>query len=166
VTVIDKLGIERSFELDPLVFLIQEKGETFRTRLKNLFDQQAVQKAQQAIQSIIAMYISEYEHGLLDHDHGVMYNTGFIGEQAFHLDVGKLCKRESIRDVQAYKQDLKQVLWKIYEWVEKFYPAYSSSISCFLNQKYKEHTGECCVMETIDPRKFKKTYHQVRMDNF
>src|SRR5205085_4802729 len=94
VKVIDKLGLERTIALDDVVFLVQKMGETLRTRLRHLLNQNQLEEAKKAMSSIVEMYISEYRKGIYDHDHGVMHNTGFIGNQPFHLDVGKLNQDE------------------------------------------------------------------------
>lgn len=155
-TVIDKIGLERQIKLDDVVFLIQKKGETLRTRLNHLLKQERVQEAEQAISSILAMYISEYNRGIFDHDHGVMHNTGFIGNQPFHLDVGKLNKDDRMRQVDIYKKDLEHVVWKIDVWIKATYPQYYSEISHFLAQEYQHWTGEALDIQAIDPKRFKK----------
>lgn len=159
VTVIDKIGLQRTIHLDDVVFLVQKKGETLRTRLRQLLDQQHLQEAEQAIASIIGMYISEYKKGVYDRDHGVMHNTGFVGNRPFHLDVGKFTKEERMRDVNVYKKDLEHVLWKIDRWVKTDYPQYYPTLSPFLAQQYQQWTGETFDVSSIDPQRFKKKRH-------
>lgn len=156
VTVVDKIGFERTINLDDVVFLVQKKGETLRTRLKQLLSQERLLEAEQAIASIVGMYISEYKKGVYDRDHGVMHNTGFVGSQPFHLDVGKFSKEERMREVDVYKKDLEHVLWKIDRWVKTDYPQYYSALSAFLSQQYQQRTGDVFDAKSIDPQRFKK----------
>lgn len=156
VMVVDKIGLEREINLDDVVFLIQRKGETLRTRLTSLLKQERIEEAEQAISRILTMYISEYRRGIFDHDHGVMHNTGFIGEQPFHLDVGKLNKDERMRQVDVYKKDLEHVVWKIDVWIKASYPQYYQEISNFLAHEYQHLTGEVLDIQAIDPKRFKK----------
>lgn len=154
--VVDKIGLERSISLDEVVFLIQKKGETLRTRLRQLLNQQRVQEAKQAMASIIEMYISEYRKGIYDHDHGVLHNTGFIGNQPFHLDVGKLNQDDRMKEPGFYKNDLEHVLWKMDVWIKGTYPQYYSEFSHFLAQEYQKWTNEKLDLQAIDPKRFKK----------
>lgn len=155
-TIIDKMGLERIINLDDVVFIIQRKGETLRTRLRHLLKQNQVGEAQQAMASILEMYISEYKKGIYDHDHGVLHNTGFIGNQPFHLDIGKLNKDERMQQVEFYKKDLEHVIWKMDVWIKGSYPQYYPEISHFLAQQYQKWTGEMLDLQAIDPKRFKK----------
>jgi hypothetical protein len=155
-TVIDKIGLERMINLDDVVFLLQKKGETLSTRLRHLLNQQRVQEAKQAMASILEMYISEYKKGLYDHDHGVLHNTGFIDNQPFHLDVGKLNKDNRMQQVEFYKKDLEHVIWKMDIWIKASYPQYYPEVSNFLDQQYQKWTGETIAIQAIDPKRFKK----------
>lgn len=155
-TVIDKIGLESKINLDEVVFLVQKKGETLRIRLNRLFTEGRLPESEQAIASILAMYISEYKKGIFDHDHGVMHNTGFIGDRPFHLDVGKLNKDERMHRVEFYKRDLEHVVWKIDVWVKATYPQYYQEISNFLAHEYQHWTGEKLDVKAIDPKRFKK----------
>lgn len=159
VTVVDKVGLTRQINLDPIVFLIQSKGETLRTRLHRLLSQNHLQEAQQAIAHILQMYISEYKKGIYDRDHGIMHNTGYVGDQPFHLDVGKLTKEERMRHLDFYKKDLEHVIWKIDKWVKAFYPQHYSTFSNFLAQEYYQWTGDRFDINTIDVQRFKKNRH-------
>lgn len=156
VTVIDKLGLKRTINLDDVVFLVQKKGETLRTRLRQLLNQKQIKEAKEAMASIVEMYISEYKKGIFDHDHGVLHNTGFIGNQPFHLDVGKLNQDDRMKEIQYYKADLEHVLWKMDVWIQAYYPQYSSEFSHFLAQEYQKWTNETLDIQAIDPKRFKK----------
>lgn len=155
-TVIDKIGMERKIDLDDVVFLLQKKGETLRTRLNHLLKQGRLQEAEQTMSAIISMYISEYQKGIFDHDHGVLHNTGFIGDQPFHLDVGKLNKDIRMREVDFYKKDLEHVVWKMDVWIKRSYPEYYQQLSGYLAQQYEHWTGEAIDLQAIDPKRFKK----------
>lgn len=156
VMVVDKLGLERTIDLDEVVFLVQKKGDTLRTRLKSLLNQQRIADAKQAMASILGMYISEYEKGIYDHDHGILHNTGFIGEQPFHLDVGNLHQDERMKESDFYKKDLEHVIWKMDVWIKANYPDYYLEFSSFLSQQYQKWTGEIIDTTTLDPKLFKK----------
>ncbi len=156
INVIDKIGVKRRIHLDDVVFLVQKKGETLRSRLKTLLNRNHLSEAKQAISSIIEMYISEYAKGIYDHDHGVLHNTGFIGDRPFHLDVGKLNKDNRMQKIEFYKKDLEHVIWKIDVWVKAYYPQYYSEFSHFLALQYGKWTNEAIDLQAIDPKLFRK----------
>lgn len=155
-TIHDKMGFQRVIPLDPIVFLIQKKGETLRSHLNQHLKLGHLSQAKESISKIIDMYVTEYERGIYDHDHGVMQNTGFIGQEPFHLDVGKLHKDPRIQEKNIYKKDLKYVLWKISYWFKKSYPEYFHEINLHLQQKYSDLIGEVVDFTKIDSKEFKK----------
>ena len=138
VTVIDKIGFKHRIELDSVPFIVQYKGETLRTVLARLLDQQDVETAKQRINQILNLYVGEYRKGIFDHDHGVMQNTGFVGDKPIHLDVGKLLKEEKMRDPAFAKKDLLLVAQKIKEWIKTRFPDYYSTLSEFIDAKISQ----------------------------
>jgi hypothetical protein len=139
-TVIDKLGFKQKINLDEVVFLIQKKGDMLSARLQQLLSQDHLEEAKQAVGRILKMYVLEYQRGMYDRDHGVMHNTGFIGEDPFRLDVGHLCLEASMQQVEVYKKDLKRVVGEIDTWVKHVYPQYYESLSSFLAREYDHWT--------------------------
>lgn len=159
VTVYDKIGFQRVIPLDDVVFLLQRKGETLRTRLNAELGVGDIEAAKHSITQILEMYIREYQKGLYDRDHGVTHNTGFVDGHAFHLDVGKFTKDESMRQIEVYQKDLKHIAWKIDVWVKRTHPQYYSEITAFLSDKFKLYTGATFDGATIDPMQYKKRKH-------
>lgn len=151
-TVYDKMGFKRTIALDDVVFLIQEKGETLQVRLNHLLSEGRVEEVKKNLSRILMMYLSEYKKGIYDHDHSVLQNTGFIREQPFHLDLGKLNQDERMKEISFYKEDLGQVIWKIDRWLEKKYPNYYPELSTFLADQYVSITGESLESQTEDPK--------------
>ena len=156
VTVVDKIGIERRIDLDHTVFLIQRKGEMLRTRIHRLFADNRIESVNKVLSDILEMYIKEYRLGVYDHDHGIMNNTGFIGNEPFHLDVGKLSKDDSMKHVDQYKLDLKQVVWKMNDWIYRYYPEHYSVVSPYLFERYFQLTGDVFDINNSAPPKFRK----------
>lgn len=137
VTVYDKLGLKHVIPLETIPFLLQDRGETLRTIIGQHLANGEVEEAKQRFGLILDMYAREYNKGIYDHDHGVMQNTGFIGERPFHLDVGKLYREESMRDRAVAKKDALGVTEKMNEWTAKNFPAYKSEIEAYLNEKIR-----------------------------
>lgn len=136
VTLYDKLGLEHRIDLNDVVFILQEKGETLGHLLTQLLNHGNVSAAQEKIDQIFDLYLIEYQKGIYDHDHGVMQNTGFIGERPLHLDIGKLHQDASISDPQIYQHDMNFVFKKIDFWIETHYPQYHPQIYQGMQKKY------------------------------
>lgn len=138
VTIIDKIGMKRTIDLQKYPFILQCKGETLRTVLSQLLQKQDIDTAEIRLGQILDLYAGEYKKGIYDHDHGIMQNTGFVGEQPIHLDVGKLLSEEKMRDKQYAKEDAEIVVRNINLWIGKNYPQYSERIAGFLNKKLEQ----------------------------
>lgn len=137
-TVVDKIGIKREIDLQNYPFILQYKGQTLKFVLDELLKKGDIQTAELRLGQILALYAGEYSQGVYDHDHGIMQNTGFVGDKPIHLDVGKLMREEKMRDKSYAKQDAELVVEKINFWVKKNYPQYSEQISQFLNHQIDE----------------------------
>lgn len=135
VTLIDKIGMTRHAELQHVPFILQKKGVTLRNVLSGLLNDGDVSKAKERISQIFDMYAEEYKKGIYDHDHGVMQNTGFVGNQPIHLDVGKLVKEPKIRERKFAKNDAQLVADKIKAWIELNFPKYSKELSAYIDEK-------------------------------
>lgn len=135
VTIIDKIGIKRTIDLQNYPFILQYKGETLRVVLDQLLKKQDIDTAEIRLGQILDLYAEEYAKGVYDHDHGIMQNTGFVGDRPIHLDVGKLLSEEQMRDKKYAKEDVQIVARNINLWVSKNYPQYSERIAGYLNKK-------------------------------
>lgn len=141
-TIIDKIGFKRVIDLHNYPFILQIKGETLRVVVNDLLKKGNIAEVEKRLGQMLELYAGEYRRGIYDHDHGVMQNTGFIGDRPFHLDVGKLMREEKMRDQIYAKQDAEVVAGKINEWVKKNYPQYSLQIAGYLNEKIRQlYTG-------------------------
>jgi hypothetical protein len=129
VTITDKIGTKRTVDLQHYPFILQEKGETLRVVIDRLLKQGDIETAKKRLNQILDMYTQEYRKGIYDHDHGVMQNTGFIGDQPIHLDVGKLIRQEEMRQASYAKQDAELVVGKMKSWIGKNYPQYEKTLS-------------------------------------
>lgn len=155
-TIFDKMGREWQINLDEVPFLIQRKGEDLSTRIAHQLDQGQIQEAKISLQKILDMYMVEYQRGLFDRDPFVMQNTGFIQDEPFHLDVGKLTKEIRIKDRDVYKNDLKIVMWKISDWIAKHYPQVYDTFTLYLSEQYQERIGETLDFHLLNPQELKK----------
>lgn len=119
VIVIDKIGREHAIDLDEVVFVLQEKAQTMRQVVQELLSKGDLPLAKHRIHQIFDLYVSEYQKGIFDHDHGVMHNTGFVGNKPIHLDVGKLKKDQTMKDPVVYSKDLELVARRMDSWLKE-----------------------------------------------
>lgn len=145
VTIRDKIGLRRTINLQDVVFVLQKKGQTLRHVMTELLNRGDKETAKKRIEQIFDLYASEYRKGIYDRDHGVMHNTGFIGQNPFHLDIGKLTKNDLMKRPEVSKKDLELVAKKINLWIERNYPEDTSLFSEFIEDKllslYKERSS-------------------------
>lgn len=122
---VDKIGQIHTLDPKNIPFILQKRGTTLRETLKRALDADNVSLAKRRIEQVLAMYKHEYANGLYDRDHGVLHNTGFIGETPFHLDVGKLTYDPSFKHRNVQEEDLKKVIDRMRPWLTKHYPQYT-----------------------------------------
>lgn len=122
ITIVDKVGLSRQISLDDVVFIIQEKARTTRSVLDEALKNGNISLAKQRLNQIINLYASEYRKGIFDKDHGVMHNTGFVGDRPIHLDVGKMIVNEDMKNPQVAEADFKFVVERILRWIDSSYP--------------------------------------------
>jgi hypothetical protein len=140
VTVVDKIGRSHLIDLDENVFLLQRKGETLRTVMTDLLTKNDLTLAKLRIRQIFDLYVTEYKKGAYDHDHGVMHNTGFVGSEPIHLDVGKFSREENMKKATVYKSDLDIIYRKIDLWLKNNFPAVRDEVVKDMQEKYNEVT--------------------------
>jgi len=134
ITVIDKLGCTRSIDLDATFFVLQEKAETTRQLFKDALARHDLDLVKKRLKQIFSLYVSEYQKGMYDRDHGVMHNTGFVGEKPIHYDIGKLTKDPSMKEKDVYKKDLIQVAHKFKVWLWVNYPQEYPDLLAFIEE--------------------------------
>lgn len=133
VNILDKLGFHYEIALQDYPFILQKRGVTLDATLDQLLKKSDVETAKKKISLIFGLYAHEYQKGLFDHDHGVDRNTGFIGDQPIHLDVGKLLADESMKDNAIAYKDARLVGEKMKEWIKKHYSRYYGELSAHID---------------------------------
>jgi len=152
IVVHDKLGLPRNIDLGRVVFIVQRKGKTFRAILHELLAQNQIDIAKKRIHQIFKLYLKEYSKGIFDHDHGVMQNTGFISDEPFHLDVGKLKAEPVMRLPEVYEKDLIKVAYKIALWIQNKHPEHKEALFKNMEQSLSMVTGKPFEMPAVIPQ--------------
>jgi hypothetical protein len=135
VTLVDKIGLERTVNLDDYPFILQEKVRTTRAVMTELMGQKELPKVKERIGQIFDLYLAEYNKGIYDRDHGVMHNIGFAGDKPIHLDVGKLTKEDSMKSKANAKQDFLFVVRRLNDWFKDNYPADYPEMKAYIDHQ-------------------------------
>ncbi|MBA3958104.1 MAG: hypothetical protein H0X51_06905 [Parachlamydiaceae bacterium] len=129
ISVSDRWGFHHQINLDTVCFAIQKRGEMTKDRLRRHLDAGDITEAKKDFQRLLAMYIAQYQNGVIDQDHNLIYNTGFVGDQAIRLDIGQLKYDETVKDPVVYEKDLNIIVNKrIAYWLHRYYPQYADEI--------------------------------------
>lgn len=143
IIVTDRMGFNHDLNLDSIVFAIQESGVKTKDVLKGLLNEGKVALANEHIDKLFELYLSEYKKGIIDQDHNVLENTGFVGDKAIRVDVGQLQIDESMKDAANYRPDLIKVAEKrIDRWIAKKYPQHHEEIHKHLEERLSQIFGE------------------------
>lgn len=134
-TLIDKIGLTRHVDLNTVPFILQEKARVTRPLVQEALDKGDVEKVNRMIGKIFNLYLEEYRKGVYDKDHGVMHNTGFVGDRPIHLDIGKLTREEALSDPAFWQRDLETIAWKFATWTRETYPKYSTEVEMGMERR-------------------------------
>lgn len=142
LSVINKLGLEHTIDLGSVVYVVQEKGEPLSTIFSELLDQGNLALVKERMGQLLDLYVSGYQKGIYDKDHGVMHNRGFIGNKPFLLDVGKLKKDERTHQPDFVQKDLTTVALRMESWFRRKYPDQAPELNQDLEQKISKIFGK------------------------
>ncbi len=121
-TLIDKLGIAHSLDLDNFEFVLQKKADLALGHLQRLIEREEFEEAKKRIDSIFTLILSRCEKGIYDEDPRLHCNLGFLEDKAMLIDVGRLRLDESRRQKEIYKRDVEKMVVPLLKWLEKQSP--------------------------------------------
>jgi len=125
----DRFGFTHELNLSEVPFALQRKALQTREAVSVHLKKGNVNKAVEQLNQIVDLYVEGYRKGLIDGDHNVMYNTGFVDGRSVRIDVGRLRFDEGIKDPKAYRKDLNQVfIVRVGEWLQRHFPQYHDQI--------------------------------------
>lgn len=118
ITIIDKMGWNHTINPDEVVFLVQKKADMLCPEI----EKRDIASSKILIQNLVTTLLDEYARGFGDNDHALMQNTGVIGDQPVHIDVGQFSAEERFKDPAVYKVELFSKTYKFRIWLSKRYP--------------------------------------------
>lgn len=142
LTLIDRFGFTHRVNLDDMIFVLQERGEATRKVISKLLDHGDIEGAKSHFRQILDLYREEYQKGIWDRDHNVMYNTGFVKEKAVRLDVGRLRVDDRYKKIEYFKPDIEKIgLQRINRWLHTHYPQYREELMRDVIEKLDQMTS-------------------------
>jgi hypothetical protein len=90
VTLIDKIGIAHTVDLDDTTFVLQQRAEPINHYLKRLESEGNTHDMHLALASLLDTLQTALQRGVMDDDPGLHRNFGFAGNTPLFIDVGRL----------------------------------------------------------------------------
>ncbi len=118
----DKLGLKHELNLEGMEFLLQHRAEMFCPTIDKMMAQAQEKQAEQLIDRLLVMLLSEYERGFADNDHALMQNTGVLDGFPIHIDVGQFIYNDLVKDPVMYKGQIYDKTYRLRAWLEKHHP--------------------------------------------
>lgn len=138
LVIYDKMGFERSIDLNRTEFLIQKRAEMLCPHLNELMENHRQDSAENILTELINMLVLEYSKGYADNDHALMQNTGVINNHPVHIDVGQFIKNSIVQNPKVFHQEIFNKTYKFKKWLEKHHP----SLAKHLESRLIEIMGE------------------------
>lgn len=118
ITITDKMGLNHMIDPDEVVFLVQKKADMLCPEI----EKRDIASSKILIRNLVTTLLDEYARGLGDNDHALMQNTGVIGDQPVHIDVGQFSSEVRFKEPAVYKNELFSKTYKFRIWLSKRYP--------------------------------------------
>jgi hypothetical protein len=122
IAIVDKLGLKHTVDPDEVVFLVQKKADMLCPEIAKRMKANELEPSKKLIGNLVTMLLSEYGRGLGDNDHALMQNTGVVGDQPLHIDVGQFSKEARFQSPDVYKHELFSKTYKFRIWLSKHFP--------------------------------------------
>ena len=123
VAITDKAGNHYTVALDEHEFVLQKKALPIKETLSQLMQEGKIDEAKARIDQIFCLLTTCAQKGIADLDNQLIRknNLGFLADSCIYIDTGKITRKESIKTMPRFLQDLKR-LDPLYSWLEERYP--------------------------------------------
>lgn len=113
ITLIDKLGIHHSVDLDNLEFVLQKRVSLALRTVKKLVRTSQHEEAEKAVRAIVEMVAMRCEKGVQDRDNGMRRNMGFFEGKAISIDIGSFSRAPGMKQRDEMRQEIKEKTWRL-----------------------------------------------------
>lgn len=128
VRIVDKLNIEHRIDLDQIHFILQKKAVLPLVHFDRLIQENKIEEAQEAIDSICKLVIERCKLGIFDDDAKLHRNFGFLGNQAMLIDVGRFQKDERRKNKEVQREDLYKITARLQDYLADRAPQLSAHL--------------------------------------
>lgn len=123
VNLTDKAGRKHKLDLNPLLFALQLKAVPTNQIITKHLKNGEIQAARVKLEAILTMMQEEHQMGVLDKDHNIWHNTGFIGDKPIRIDVGKLELSPEMKKPEISKNEIDKVKNdRMIPWIHRYFP--------------------------------------------
>ncbi|MBI2743407.1 MAG: hypothetical protein HYX48_05765 [Chlamydiales bacterium] len=126
ITLIDKLGIAHTLELDQLEFALQKRASLALSSLKSLVKKGKREEAKQTISSMISLLAARCQKGVGDSDSGLRRNMGLLDTHAISIDIGSFSKNPDLLLRANMEKEVKEKSLRLARWLKKSDPELSN----------------------------------------
>ena len=123
ITLIDRLHIEHSLDLDRFDFILQKRAEMIYPKLESLIQQDQIEPAKQIIDQIKTLILTRCQQGYEDWDPNIKTNCGLLanktGYQAIKIDIGRFIVNPEMQTPQMCQAELTKILSPLHTWLKE-----------------------------------------------
>ena len=123
VTIVDKLGIAHTLNLDLVGFALQKRITPLYPALASLLEKNDTAGAKEAIHSLFELLLKRFEKGIADNDPLLRTNFGYVGNQATMIDIGPFSKLPKKLDPAAFEKELLRITASLKNWLSEKAPS-------------------------------------------
>lgn len=122
--IVNAFGLLYTIDLNEFVFALQKKAQTTKSTLHTYLSKGDIEGAKIKIKQLVHLYENQFNKGLVDCDRNFLDNTGFIGEKAVRIDVGRV---QLNNGCDTFWNEYEKVFHqRFFKWLNKNYPEYTS----------------------------------------
>ena len=125
---VDKIGKTHHLDLDKVEFILQKRGTLAYEKIDQWMQGAQTQKAQVGIRNLLSLALLRCQKGFFDKDPDFSTNFGFIKEQPFQIDFGRLSIDPREKEPEVYRPEMLRITREFQSWIEKNHP---DLLDCF-----------------------------------
>jgi hypothetical protein len=92
LTIVDKLHIEHTLELNAFEFVLQKRATLLHPYIDTLMRNGDTEGSKRALAEVLQLTVKRTKKGIVDTDANLGTNFGFVGDKAIQIDIGRLSK--------------------------------------------------------------------------
>ena len=128
VTIVDRLGIEHTLEMDEMEFILQKRATLVYPTIDAWMEAGNLVAAKEALSDLVSVLKLRFDKGLFDKDPDLNTNFGFIDNQAVQIDVGRFKREWRQRDTALRKDDIYRITDNLKQFLDQRYPLLSEHL--------------------------------------